>query len=253
MSKRMTNTEIWGEDWFLSLSIEQKLIYFYMRDNCDAIGMFKPSKIASFATGVTVSPGFIDGMITALGDRIKKLDDNVYLFADFVKEQYGKLNYNCRPHRPVIEMVKNAGLEDMFEFTEPEMKKAPKRTKADIHDKAVESMVIPDNLDTDRFREVFIDFCDNRKEMKKYLTARSIKTSLNKLAKFTVEEAIDACIDSVANNWQGLFPKKGSSISGAARGWGSPVPPRTNFGSDNSTQQANDVDEKLKGVEGKQL
>ena len=252
MSKRMTNTEIWGEDWFIGLSLEQKLIYFYLRDNCDQIGMFKASKVASFTTGVDLTTDFIESMIPTLEGRIKKLGDNSYLFTDHITEQYGKLNYNCRPHRPVIEMVKSAGLQDMFEFTEV-MQKPKREMKVDIHDKAVESMVIPDNLDTDRFREVFIDFCDNRKELKKYLTARSIKTSLNKLAKFTVEEAIDACIESVAANWQGLFPKKGSSISGAARGWGSPVPPRTNFGSDNSTQQANDVDEKLKGVEGKQL
>ena len=42
MAKRFTDTEIWEDDWFYELSVEYKLFWFYLKDNCDHAGIWKP-------------------------------------------------------------------------------------------------------------------------------------------------------------------------------------------------------------------
>lgn len=41
MSKRFTDTEKWKDDWFLSLSNDQRAVWGYLVDNCSIAGIFK--------------------------------------------------------------------------------------------------------------------------------------------------------------------------------------------------------------------
>lgn len=41
MAKRFTDTEKWKDDWFLSLSNDQRAIWQYLCDNCTIAGIFK--------------------------------------------------------------------------------------------------------------------------------------------------------------------------------------------------------------------
>lgn len=51
---RITNTDKWKDDWFLSLSIECKLLFMYLCDNCDRAGFYSlNSKFMSSQTGMT--------------------------------------------------------------------------------------------------------------------------------------------------------------------------------------------------------
>ncbi len=43
MAKRFTETTIWDEDWFLNLSNKEMLLWFYIKDNCDHAGIWKPN------------------------------------------------------------------------------------------------------------------------------------------------------------------------------------------------------------------
>ena len=43
MAKRFADTEIWNKDWFLELSIKQKLLLKYIFDNCDCAGVYEIS------------------------------------------------------------------------------------------------------------------------------------------------------------------------------------------------------------------
>lgn len=38
---RITNTDKWKDDWFLSLSPNAKLLFFYLFENCDVAGFYK--------------------------------------------------------------------------------------------------------------------------------------------------------------------------------------------------------------------
>jgi len=81
-------------------------------------------------------------------------------------------------------------------------------TKSEKHDAAVGNVLIPSGLDTDEFREVFFDFCAERRERKQYVTDRALKGLLNKLKPHGVNIAIEALQESIANSYQGVFPEK---------------------------------------------
>lgn len=83
-----------------------------------------------------------------------------------------------------------------------------KRTRAQSHDDAVNNMVMPDELTTQEFCDIFGMYLDERRAGGKYATTRSIKVMLNKLSKVPVEQAIEAVENSIANGWQGVFPER---------------------------------------------
>lgn len=56
------------------------------------------------------------------------------------------------------------------------------------------------------FAETWNMWLLHRKEMKKPVTQQSAKLSLNKLAKMTEQEAIDAITHSIRQGWQGIYP-----------------------------------------------
>lgn len=42
MAKRFTDTDVWKrQSWFKKLSVEYKLVFFYIKDMCDQIGVWK--------------------------------------------------------------------------------------------------------------------------------------------------------------------------------------------------------------------
>ena len=43
MAKRFHDTEIWKEDWFLSLPLNYREFWFYILDSCDHAGIWKPN------------------------------------------------------------------------------------------------------------------------------------------------------------------------------------------------------------------
>ena len=67
----------------------------------------------------------------------------------------------------------------------------------------------PKPLNTPAFKKAWQNWISYRKEIKKpYKSDRSIKTALNRLAKYGEAMALDAIDASIANGWQGLFPEK---------------------------------------------
>ncbi len=84
---------------------------------------------------------------------------------------------------------------------------------------------IPTNLDTTAFREAWDAWKTERaeKRMKPY-TAKGERTQLDKLAMFGPEEAIRAIQDSIAQGYQGLFPKPPGTTNDRNRG---PVRPNS--------------------------
>ena len=44
MAKRFHDTEIWQQDWFLDVSYEFMMLWFYILDTCNYAGIWKPNK-----------------------------------------------------------------------------------------------------------------------------------------------------------------------------------------------------------------
>ena len=113
MAKRFTDTTKWNEDWFLDLSISNKLFWIYICDNADHAGIFKPNKRLFellVADKVNVKD-FLD-VINQEKERIKILENGRWYLTKFIEFQYGtKLNPNNRVHKSILKIFDNNNVE----------------------------------------------------------------------------------------------------------------------------------------------
>lgn len=113
MSKRFTATEIWSEDWFLEMPVDYKLFWFYLKDNCDHSGLFRVN-MRSYCglTGAKVTPDKVLEYFNAGKQRIRVVNQSIWLLEDFFVFQYGsKFNANNNVHASILELYEKAGVE----------------------------------------------------------------------------------------------------------------------------------------------
>lgn len=109
MPKRLADTEIWNKDWFLELSLKQKLLVKFLFDNCDCAGVYKISyRNLKNCFGEEVTKEDFFGI-----KQVKFIDDNTIFIEDFINFQYltpdrPYLNPNNKAHLGVIRrLIKN--------------------------------------------------------------------------------------------------------------------------------------------------
>ena len=105
MAKRFTDSELWNKDWFLDLSIKQKLIVKYVFDNCDIAGFLEISfRTLSFLFGEKVTKEDFNGL-----KQIKFINENTVFVEDFIKFQNGvtidELNPNYSVHKGILKKL----------------------------------------------------------------------------------------------------------------------------------------------------
>lgn len=108
MAKRLTDTEKWNDDWFLSLPNDYRIIWQWLIDNCNHAGVCKRSMTLlnmMCKTSITETE-----MVDAMFDRVLVVGNNWFI-PKFLKFQYPNLHSD----KPVIvsvrkELAKN-GLE----------------------------------------------------------------------------------------------------------------------------------------------
>jgi hypothetical protein len=113
MSKRFTETEKWRDPWFRKLTPAQKLLWFYLLDNCDQSGVIDfDHEFAEFQIGIKSSAKDV----AALSKQLLKLPSGKLWLHKFVRYQYGKLSHDCKPHKPVFAALEKHGisLEEVF-------------------------------------------------------------------------------------------------------------------------------------------
>jgi hypothetical protein len=109
MGKRLTETTIWEDDWFYELSAEYKLFWFYIKDNCDHAGLWKP-KTRAFKNVSDVEIDLSKALeyFNSGKQRVRLLKNGYWLLEDFFYFQYVKtaksLNLNNKVHKSAYEL-----------------------------------------------------------------------------------------------------------------------------------------------------
>jgi hypothetical protein len=95
MAKRLTDTEKWNDDWYISLSNDYRIIWQWLLDNCNHAGICKRSiRLLNLMCNTKVSE---EELIKTMEDRIIVKNNNWFI-PKFLKFQYTSLHSN----RPVI-------------------------------------------------------------------------------------------------------------------------------------------------------
>lgn len=100
MAKRLTDTKKWGDDWYLSLSNDYRIIWQWLLDNCDHAGFCKRSMtLLNLMCRTSVSE---EDMLREMSGRVCTLNDNWFI-PKFLKFQYTTL-YSQKP--AILSVVK---------------------------------------------------------------------------------------------------------------------------------------------------
>jgi len=103
MAKRFTDTNKWQDPWFSELSASDKLLWFYLTDNCNQVGVIDFSKrMADFMTGSDID---IEQFIINSDGRVKRLKNGKLLLTKFLSFQNGKISAKCPAHKPIIRFL----------------------------------------------------------------------------------------------------------------------------------------------------
>lgn len=113
MAKRYTDSEKWDDPWFTDLTNEQKLVWFYLLDNCDNAGLWKKNiKLLNFHLGTTFVENeileFLDGRILPVGNK--------WFIEKFIIFQYGT-DYLTNTNKAVLSALEKLELNKIITFT----------------------------------------------------------------------------------------------------------------------------------------
>jgi len=112
MSKRFTDTDKWRDPWFTELEPVNKLIWLYLIDNCNQIGVIDFSKrMADFLIGENTD---IVSFIDVCDSRVEVLSDGKLIITKFLSFQNGKISQNSPAHKPIIKLLSES--EDAFKI-----------------------------------------------------------------------------------------------------------------------------------------
>jgi len=101
--KRFTDSNIWRKVWFQELPPEYKTAWFYIKDNCDSIGIWDVNiPLANFQIGNDLD---WDKFRDCCNENIQVLSEKKWWLVDFCNFQYGKLDENSKSP-PIISYVK---------------------------------------------------------------------------------------------------------------------------------------------------
>lgn len=100
--KRFTETNKWSDPWFRALSGPAKLLWIYLTDHCDQIGLVALNlKFVSQDCGLPIK----EKHLAELKDRLEAMDGGRYFIPKFIHFQYGELSADCPPHRTILKLV----------------------------------------------------------------------------------------------------------------------------------------------------
>jgi len=109
--RRMTETMKWEDEWFFSLSKDEKMLFLYMCDKCDACGVWSPNW--TYLTRMLEIRVDAQSFIDRSGGRIVRLPNGKLLLTRFMPIQYGDAllrNDTSNVHKGVLKCLVANGL-----------------------------------------------------------------------------------------------------------------------------------------------
>lgn len=135
--KRFTDINKWENPWFQELTLEEKLLWLFIQDDCSPIGIYRyyPRSI-TYHTGITKDNIPDLNIYNQSEERLVKLDhlgDNIYLIKNYIDFQYsGKkgtgLSVTSRSNFGYLNEIRDKGLWQYF-LSEQREVIAPKSIK----------------------------------------------------------------------------------------------------------------------------
>jgi len=115
MAKRFTEITIWEDDWFYELSPEYKLFWFYIKDNCDHAGIWKPKTRAFRAvTDIEIDLDKALSFFNLNKIRVRVIANGYWYLEDFFYFQYVKtskaINLCSRVHKSIFDIYLKMGV-----------------------------------------------------------------------------------------------------------------------------------------------
>ena len=99
MAKRLTDTEIWEQDWYIDLPNKYKLMWNYIKDRCDNSGIWRPNKsLLQRIIGEPINFNEFIEFVNIDKKRIIVLPSGRWFVKDFFIFQYGE---KFSPESPV--------------------------------------------------------------------------------------------------------------------------------------------------------
>jgi len=113
MPKRMTDTEQWDNEWFITLSPLMKNFWKYICDKCNHAGIWKTNfSLASYLIGDTIQP---EEVKKAFGDRLHWGENHIFI-KKFPNFQYGPLKRTHQVHKSAILLLQKHDLMGFVTF-----------------------------------------------------------------------------------------------------------------------------------------
>lgn len=108
MSKRFIDTDLFDDEWFMSLSIEGKLTWIYLITTCDHAGIVKVNtRLFNFQTGIKDFNKVLDSM----SDRVMRIADDKLFIPKFIDFQYpGFPNSKVKAQDSALKILTRLGL-----------------------------------------------------------------------------------------------------------------------------------------------
>jgi len=126
--KRFTEINKWDDPIFLGLSAKQKLLWLFINDRCDNIGVWVPNpKLIAFNLDIERNPHqFLEAFLQAINEAdelIHIMPSGDWLITNFVKFQYcskNPLNERNPAHKSYLQLIKDQNLLSWFCTNYPE-------------------------------------------------------------------------------------------------------------------------------------
>lgn len=134
MAKRLHDTDIWKQDWFLEMPTEQKIAWIYIKDNCDHAGIWKPEKkMLEMILRGQVDLKLTLELVNKEKERVVVLKNGRWFLKGFLEFQYGgHFNENNRVHASIKGVLESNGLDLTSSWGQLDLNKTPIRPQVGV-------------------------------------------------------------------------------------------------------------------------
>ena len=112
MAKRFTDTEIWEQDWYIDLPNKYKLLWNYIKDKCDNVGIWRPNKsILQKIVGEPINFEEFLSFVNLEKERLRVLPSGRWWIKDFFIFQYGnRFSPESNVHKGALKALVQNGI-----------------------------------------------------------------------------------------------------------------------------------------------